>query len=484
MKKRVLYFFTVLLIATFPCANFYYKVFRGLSVSFVHHFERSAPFAFHVPSLFQKYIHFYLTDFWILGLMIGALLLKEVKLKEFFFNRHSRFLTLYLGIALISVVISLFSSYYFLYTTLLNLTIAFIGFHVVYLLLRKKQQLIPTILWAFVGVAAVECFIGIGQFIFQHDLGLAFLSEPKLQPGTGFIAVIPISEMTRNLFSHFPWFDPSQSTLLRAYGTFDHPNTFAGYLVIALFSTYYLFIKSQRKLLTSALIFLFVLTMFLTFSRASCYVWVMGTALFLGVGIFKKGIFDEQQRKRLLILSSVIGGVFVVTIALLFNQLVVRGGFVNFNGVTAYSNNERLLFIKLGIALFLHYPLLGVGYNAFALYPYGMVNSELAGENMRGSLTHNIYLQIACETGLIGLITIGFFIGSLILPVFKLKLNALTFSLLMIIGSLLMLGMLDHYLWSYTSGRLMFFLFCSLFAASISNQKFRQKQQRSDQKSL
>ena len=116
MKKKLLYFFAALLIILFPFLNAFWKVFRGVSIFFVHYFERKASFDFHIPPLFQKYIHFYITDFWVIALMIGAFILKEIRFKELFFNPHSRFLTLYVLAAFLSILFSLFSCYFLQYT--------------------------------------------------------------------------------------------------------------------------------------------------------------------------------------------------------------------------------------------------------------------------------------------------------------------------------------------------------------------------------
>ena len=167
MKTKILYFFSTLLVTLFPFMNFFYKVFRGVSVFFVHHFEKQASFQFQIPPLFQKYIHFYLTDFLIVGLMIGAFLLKEIRFKDLFFNQHSRFLTLYVGVALVSILFSLFSHYFLQYIALLNLTIAFLSFHLIYLLFSKRTEWIQPTFWAFVIASTIECFIGIGQFLFR-----------------------------------------------------------------------------------------------------------------------------------------------------------------------------------------------------------------------------------------------------------------------------------------------------------------------------
>ncbi|MCB1107248.1 MAG: O-antigen ligase family protein [Chlamydiia bacterium] len=463
MKVKLLYIFTILFISAFPFANTFFKVFRGVSVSFFHLFERTASFTVTLPPLFQKYIHFHLTDFWIVGLLSAALLMKEVKVKELFFNRHSRYLTLFILAAFVSIFFSLFSTYLTQYAALINLTIASITFHLIYLLLSKRSEWIATALWLFIGVAALECLIGTGQFIFQKSLGLSFLSEPQVSPSMNNIAVYPLTETNRHFFDKLPWIQPNLSVVLRSHGTFDHPNIFGGYLVIALFISYYLFTQTTSRMKKGclfALIPFLILTLALTFSRGPFFAWVLGSLLFFSVGIFKKEKGVGQ-------LAGLIGGAALITIFLLFQQFIARGGFVNYTSLPSASDGDRIFYYKLASTLFAHHPFLGIGYNGFALFPYGSLDPSFAGANPMGALAHNIYLQVASETGLVGLSLMALFIFSLIIPPFKQRFSSLSLTLMTILFSLLLMGCVDHFLWTYNSGRTMLFIFCALLAAHV-----------------
>ncbi len=468
MKTKSLYFFTALLIVIFPFVNFFYKVFRGISIFFVHYFEKHGSFTLNIPPLFQKYIHFYLTDYWIVGLMIGAFLLKETRFKELFFNRHSRYLTLYIGVALFSIVFSIFSNYFFQYTTLINLTIAFISFHLVYLLFSKRSDLIKPILWAFLVVAMIECLIGVGQFLFQESLGLRFLSEPQITPYMHNIPIYPLTEGNRALFDLLPWIPEGHTNILRALGTFDHPNILGAYLSIALFVSYFLFITSEKRWQKTALLVsipLLIITLGLTFSRGPVFAWILGTIAFFTIGFIKRKMFSEKERKGFYLLTLLISVGFLLTTTLLFQQLVARGGFVNYNAIADNSDSGRLLYYRLAIMMFLSHPILGIGFNGFSLFPYELLNPTLIGVNPTGAFAHNIYLQIASETGIIGLILVFLFISSMVSHLRNQEMTPLKLALGSVLFTFLLLGVVDHFLWTYTSGRLMFFLFSALFAA-------------------
>lgn len=474
MKVKILYLFSALLIVLFPFVNFFYKFFRGVSVSFTHYFQRHASFNFQVPPLFQKYIHFYFTDFWIMGLMIGAFLLKEMRFKELFFNRHSRFLTLYVGVSFLSIVFSIFSNYFYQYVALINLTIAFISFNLIYLLFSKRTDLIVPILWAFVAIATIECLIGMGQFLTQQSLGLRFLSEPQITPYMENIPIYPLTEGNRALFDKLPWIPEGHTNILRSLGTFDHPNIFGAYLSIALFLSYMLFITTTKKSCKVALLLLIpfqIITLGLTFSRGPIFAWMLGTFAFFVVGFLKRKIFSESERKGLYLLTLLISAGFLLAFFALFEQFIARGGFMNYNGIASGSDSGRLLHYRLALTLFISYPILGIGFNSYSLFPYEMVHPLFKGANPTGALAHNIYLQIASETGALGLTLFFLFLFSILLLIRKREMTPLRLVLGSIVFTFLILGLVDHFLWTYTSGRLMFFLFLALFAASFSKEK-------------
>jgi O-antigen ligase len=462
MKKQVLYFSLALLVAAFPFGDMFFRVFRGISVSFFHTFQRLAPFSVSLPDLFHKYIHFYLYDFFIVSLLIATLSLKEASWKDLFWNRHSRFLTLYGTVALASIAFSLFFTYFFQYVTVINLFLSFTAFGLIYHLLKKERGWIPRIFWMILIVATTECFIGTGQFLMQKSLGLSFLSEPQIHPGMHNIAVYPMT-------SPLPWIQAEHSCVLRAYGTFDHPTTFGCYLVLALFVSYYLFLKTEKwgaRLFLYCFIPLCILTLTLTFARGPFFAWVVATLIFFGTLLFRPDAFSQPERKRSLILGSFLGAGFLIVITLLFNQLMARGGFVNYNALSEISDSGRLLFYKIAIALFYHHPLLGIGHNGFALFPYEILSPFFAGANPTGQLAHNVYLQIASETGLAGLACAFLFLLSLVRALFKTPLSSLTLTVGTMLLSLLLIGMVDHFLWAYASGRMMLFTTLAFLAVT------------------
>lgn len=182
-------------------------------------------------------------------------------------------------------------------------------------------------------------------------------------------------------------------------------------------------------------------------------------------------MFSQGERKNFLLLSVLIGSGFVLAFLFLFDQLSARGGFVNYNALASGSDSGRLLYYRLALLLFFSHPFLGIGFNSYSLFPYECIDPLYQGANPTGMLAHNVYLQIASETGLFGLTLFSLFIISILWLIRKKEITPLRLCLGSIFFVFLLLGLVDHFLWTYTSGRLMFFIFSALFAASLTSEK-------------
>ena len=159
-----------------------------------------------------------------------------------------------------------------------------------------------------------------------------------------------------------------------------------------------------------------------------------------------------------------------VSLVFLSTYLIDRGGIINYNALSMASDQGRLFYYRIAYLLILYSPFIGVGFNGFSLFPYGILNPELKELSQSGGLSHNIYLQIAAETGIIGLTFLILFIVSLFKPYIKKRFTPLSLTLGIIFITMLLIGLADHYWIAYTSGRLMFFLFGGLFAACTAGE--------------
>ena len=240
---------------------------------------------------------------------------------------------------------------------------------------------------------------------------------------------------------------------LRPYGTFPHPNVLAGYLVIGMILIIFNFkfsIKSKFSifnfktfLLVMSLI-IGTVALFLTLSRVAIVLWV----LILGFLLIRKLIINH---------SSLI---ILVLVGLLLLGLTTPLG-LRFTGMrlTDESIVQRESLIQSSIAMIKNNPVFGVGLNNFLvnLPSYQAPHASL----FYLQPVHNIFLLVLSETGIVGLV---FFIWFLIKTFSRIKNHESRIkgwpiihnSLFIILSSILILGMFDHYFLTLQQGQLLF----------------------------
>ena len=183
--------------------------------------------------------------------------------------------------------------------------------------------------------------------------------------------------------------------LNRATAAFPNANVFGIYLVplsvilsgLALY--YYKGVKKIVMLIFSGVV---LASVFLTFSR------------FAVIGCFTGLFLMALIRKDKLVISA-----FVIFI-LLFPFIMPKGAkewakSVNYNPVVFLCNTDRISIYKNAANMIKHHPIIGVGVNTFSInyqrYKLPEPDDCRTGDSM---YAHNNFLQIAGETGLLGLI--------------------------------------------------------------------------------
>ncbi|WP_420421501.1 O-antigen ligase family protein [Simkania sp.] len=464
MKKCIGALFGILLLG-FPFESHVFRIFRPMARSSLHKFAASAPFSFTIPTFFEKHVHFYLSDIAIVLALCLILFAYKPKLKALLFERSSRYLTLFWFVAALSLSLSAFSRYYAQYFNLLNLGIIFCAFHTARLFFQDRENTIKALLWGFALVSLFECFVGTWQFFAQGNLGVFFLGEVPLHYSDPNMTVIPLTEKTRKLVEFFHTLPTDQSSLLRAYGTFIHPNIYGEYLALSLLVSYYLFAKSEKSLIRSAVLALITAQIFalcLSFSRAAFLSWGIGTAVWLYLLFSNRMSLNKKQMRPLV---YVIASVIVCSMAVLFPQFYARGGFFSYSSFVQNSDSLRLILQNIALSMMKANPLLGIGYNCFVIAPGEFFPIEPEGIR---TWTHNIYLLIGSETGLIGLLLFCLFIGTLIVSAFKHAFTPLSATLFAIFIGFLIVGLFDFYFLIVQAGKLMFFLFSGILAAQFA----------------
>lgn len=295
-----------------------------------------------------------------------------------------------------------------------------------------------------------EAFIGIIQYLKQGSIGLHFLGEPAISSEFPGVAKMDVSNLK----------------IARIYGTFGHPNIFAGALV---FSFYALFLKRKKKS-TLKIFYLMLLgtALILTFSRSA----------FLGVGIGFL-IYYIVTKIRISWKQIFFSGFVTAGFLTLINAgpaLLQRLFFDN--NVNAF--NERLEYIEISKKIFLDMPSgTGLGHFTFFMQDY----TSLKLDPWLFQPVHNIFLLAANETGFFGALSfLCLFIFSFVqlLKSFRLshsdhQRSAQLFMALL--TSFSIIGLFDHYFFSLLHGQILLVLTFSLISCflqktAIPSQKF------------
>ena len=210
---------------------------------------------------------------------------------------------------------------------------------------------------------------------------------------------------------------------MRAYSTFPHPNSLAGFLGISIL-LFLLFGKSlNRRLYYLVIVFAF-LGIVISFSRTVIFTLCV-------TGIFW---FLINNKKKEIMVGK------LTTILLIITSILLLGIKTNF--ITSKINNveniyQRISLIKTSGEMIKEHPIFGVGLGNFIknIPKYSKDNSWLLQP------VHNIYLLIFAETGLMGLVI--FFILSIRILNKTLSFNKRNFIYLLLF--VLLTGFFDHY---------------------------------------
>ena len=248
------------------------------------------------------------------------------------------------------------------------------------------QSKLPRLLAAMFLAGLSEAVIGIYQFLFQVG--------PE-----GFI-----------LFDRF----------MRAFGTFEQPNPYAGYLgliapvALGVISVQYsVFSKRSSNRTEHLILVILAVAAFIAMLAALFMSWSRGAWLGVGAALVVTIIV---QSRRAFVLSII--AAFVLTFVILLSSINIIPSVVaeRFSGVADYfgvfdvrgvkvddSNYaivERMAHWESAAMMFAAHPVLGVGIGNYAVaYPaYALPNwSDPLGH------AHNYYLNVAAEAGILGL---------------------------------------------------------------------------------
>ncbi len=318
-------------------------------------------------------------------------------------------------------------------------------------LLKEKKVSFSQIMKILAFSGILQAILAIIQFRLFESLGLRLLGEPVVNLFTENVARYRIDRLV----------------FLRSFGTFPHSNILGAFLIFLILSFFYLFLKRNLSLkinwreialktLIALCLFLAFLAFIFTFSRSS---WGIGAFLFFLFLVY--GLFDKNFRLQTFQLLVILTFIFSF---LLFNFSWLIFPRVHLS-LSEPSVVYRLIYNKIGFEIIKN-NLEGIGLGNFVLYSLdqGAYLKEGIESWINWQPVHNVFILISSEIGILGLIFFVLFLVSLIFE--KIKIWSVLdihqrlklFTSFLIFFGFIIFGFFDHFIWTLSQGRLMFWL--------------------------
>ncbi len=323
------------------------------------------------------------------------------------------------------------------------------------LLFWYVRDVIKDISWRTMGIAIttgalLQAVIAIVQSLWSRSIGLHILGESPLSLSMPGVAVF-IADGTK---------------YLRAYGATPHPNILAVFLyvvslvlVIIMFYDLYPRIAIRRFIWMTYPIVLWAL--FLTYARTILGVWCMVMAV-MGIWVwYMRTQFSLAQRSRA---WRIWIATFVIGISFLASHWIQVQSRIHID-FQEEAVTERLFYNKVAGKATESKPVLGLGMGQFV--PHLVVQYPNYPVSIYQPV-HNVYLLISSELGVAGVLLFSIFIVELIARFVRQARNgwSLGHSMLLcaVIGILLM-GLLDHFLWTLQQGSFVMWIIFAIMAS-------------------
>lgn len=347
----------------------------------------------------------YLTD--VLFLLVFSLWAKKAyKQILFFVNKHKRYIYLFVLLALFN---SFFSISFFpsIIKWIKLLEVIVFGYYIWERRDVFKSKTTLTVLYYSLIFFSV---IGICQFALGKTLGgpMYLLGERSFDISTPGIALVEIAG--RNF--------------MRAYSTFSHPNSFAGYLGVGLIL---LILNYSPKELSKKIIGFFIILL--------AFVLAFSTSAFLGISFCLLILLIRRKTfintKTVLIIPLMF---LIVSLMLPFVSKIILS-----DKIKLPQNISQRLDLSIGAGKIISQKfLMGGGLNTFVINASTIENNNYYFWALQP--VHNIYLLFFSETGIFGLLLTYFLIVKVLQKSFCLN-KPVFLSIIFI----LVTGLLDHY---------------------------------------
>jgi len=361
----------------------------------------------------------YLTDVLVILLLVSWFIESSSSIKHFVSKINWRMLFVLFGFILLNIYVAV-SRPVVIYSWIKIIEFFFLGLYI-----AKTKPALPNIAVVFGLSVLYSSLIAIVQFVLQRSIGgpLWFLGERTFTAQTPGIAQISLCD-----------FSGSCRLLLRAYGTFPHPNVLGGFLAIVLPVLLY-FRNSLRHLKNYTFLFraafvVGIIALLVTFSRTA---WI----------VFGLGIILAISKRRQKVYAGF--GIFAIVAVAVFFVSGVSGNIFESESVVV-----RNALNTSAIRMWQDAPVFGVGLGNFLVaLPHYLVSRQIYFLQP----VHNIYLLLLSQIGIvgsIGVISLGVLTARHIL---RNKNNNSIFAIAFL--GILLLGLTDHYLLTLQEGQLL-----------------------------
>lgn len=290
------------------------------------------------------------------------------------------------------------------------------------------------VLFTFIGSAILQGMLSFSQAMTQHISASTLFGMALHEPWQQGVSVVEFAG----------------GRMMRAYGSFPHPNLLGGFLVLCFFFLLSFSPRLQNKyhrlFITTASIFI-ATGIFFSFSRSAF------VALLIGLVIFITSHWKTQK-----IFSWIPIVTMIITFAV-FSSLYLDPILTRVQGtdrLEIQSTDKRVESFQEAFTLISERPFLGIGAGNYTL---ALSRIFPGRESYESQPVHNLFLLIFAELGIIGLGLVVAFLYHVFLVTPK--------SLRPIFVALIVLSMFDHYFWTLSTGIMIWWLVLGMSIVSI-----------------
>jgi len=313
---------------------------------------------------------------------------------------------------------------------------SFFAFFVAY---SFKKADIPYFVDALALSALVSSTLSIWQFVKQSSIGglWYFLGERTFNTSTIGISTVNLDQQ-----------------ILRAYGAFPHPNVLAFFLFAAIVFATLRFPFEKRVFEKVFLIFTIIISsvaLFLTFSR----ILILVALSFLFFDFFSK---SKSNKLRLVLVLVSLGAFYILFSFPWFISFLTRG--IDFRRELL---DQSLMILSSNLYF-------GVGLNNFFIHQAPLIKTI---SPIIFQPPHNIFILALVQTGILGFLVFAYLLALSFRSVSKKLRHAIRDTrnfykgVLVLLISVIIVGMFDHFFLTLQQGQLIFALILGLSFSKI-----------------